>query len=423
MGSYFGKESNQQEEKTTEQGSTATKSNSDDDNEKEFLVHFKKAQELHQNSGKDDSQPQDSEKLLEEINLAIQAKDDVTDAFVLRGIVYRDMVALKMADPQAQNEQLEPLVRASIDDFNAALRVSKNQQREPFVFLSRGMTLQLIGENQKAISDYSRALELLEADLPALEQQLLKNAKKDGADDNGGGGGVDDGNKEQILKLKQIAYGAHFNRGITFLSMASFDDAILDLTKALKFEKFKQGPDNLDSLSSSASSSRAETDPTIYINRAGAYLQKGSLDKAIDDYSAAIKRIEASRATPPSAATSSSSPSSAAVERNELLAAQYANRGQCYLQKKEFGCAYTDFDTCIKHFKYDLSLPKELQSYPDNAAAGSLAATYYARRGEASLYSKKIDPAMEDFNTAIRIDPECLDAWKNRGMMFKAMGS
>jgi len=115
-----------------------------------------------------------------------------------------------------------------------------------------------------------------------------------------------------------------------------------------------------------------------YSNRGFAYDDKGEYDKAIADYTQAIKI-------------------------NPKNAIAYTNRGAVYYSKGALDRAIADFDEAIK-------------LNPNDALA-------YANRGIAYDNKGEVDRAIADFDKAIALDPNDGEAYKNRGAAYRRTGT
>ena len=104
------------------------------------------------------------------------------------------------------------------------------------------------------------------------------------------------------------------------------------------------------------------------------YLDNNEYDKAIEDFSKAIKLLY------------------------NGFALAYSNRGLAYLNKSEY-------DEAIKDFNKAIELDKEYE-------------LAYYNRGLAYFYKGEYDSAIEDFNKAIELNNEFELAYNNRGLVY-----
>jgi tetratricopeptide (TPR) repeat protein len=93
---------------------------------------------------------------------------------------------------------------------------------------------------------------------------------------------------------------------------------------------------------------------------------------------------------------------SRAIDIQPGYAAAYGNRGQVFLQSRQFELAIQDFDWA-------------LQQEPGN---GSL----YWQRGQAKLGLRRYEDALKDFERAIALDPVNPDGYQGRGRVFYELG-
>jgi lipoprotein NlpI len=149
---------------------------------------------------------------------------------------------------------------------------------------------------------------------------------------------------------------AHFNRGYEWRAKGEHDRAIADYSEAIRL------------------------DPAYvfaFNNRAGAYLDKGDDDRAIADYGEAI-RIE------------------------PRFAAALTARANAYAARREFDRAIADYDQLIR-------------LNPRDAPAFNNRGFMYYRNGD-------LDRALVNFNEAIRLNPGYVLAFNNRGLVHHAKG-
>jgi tetratricopeptide (TPR) repeat protein len=117
-----------------------------------------------------------------------------------------------------------------------------------------------------------------------------------------------------------------------------------------------------------AARDRSEKLAEAFNNRGIGYRLKGDYDRAIQDYSQAIKL-------------------------NSKFAVAYNNRGVAYERKNEYDRAISDYDQAIK--------------LKPSAEA-------YFNRGNAQLGKSHYDHAIDDYNQAIRLKPDFAAAFDNR---------
>ena len=149
---------------------------------------------------------------------------------------------------------------------------------------------------------------------------------------------------------------AYINRGIAYYDRGELDRALADYTSAIRLD-----PKNAEALS----------------NRADLKLRKGDIESAIEDYSAAI-------------------------EINPKLAGAFNGRGNALRETGQIDRAISDYE-------------KAIELDPDSPFA-------YNGRGNALRDKGQADRAIEDFNKAIRIDPSYGTAFIGRANVFSDKG-
>ena len=151
--------------------------------------------------------------------------------------------------------------------------------------------------------------------------------------------------------LDPIVARKYVGQGNARLAQKDWDEAIADYNEAIP-----------------------ATQKRVRIRRRGfAYYSKGCFDKAIDDYSQAIRL-------------------------NPKAAAPYAGRGLAQAGKGDFKKAIADYD-------------KAVQLEPEHAAT-------YAARGSVYLREREWDKAIADCREAVRLDPTLACAYGVRGRAY-----
>jgi len=147
-------------------------------------------------------------------------------------------------------------------------------------------------------------------------------------------------------------------RGVAYTDLGQYQRAIADYTEAIRLK-----PDDADE---------------AYYNRGFAYDKLGQYQRAIADYNKAIRlRPDYARA--------------------------YSNRGSVYQELGQLQRAIKDYNQAIR-LKPD---------YPD---------TYY-NRGNAYRNLGQLQRAIEDYNQVIRLQPDDFDAYNNRGVAYFLQGN
>jgi tetratricopeptide (TPR) repeat protein len=114
-----------------------------------------------------------------------------------------------------------------------------------------------------------------------------------------------------------------------------------------------------------------------YFKRGSAWYAKGRLNRAVSDYTAALKA-------------------------DPGLTAAYANRGDSHARQKNHQAAIDDFN-------------KFLAAHPSEPKV-------YFKRGVSHYKLKQYDQAVGDFTKAVSLDPEYGRAYLNRGVALTAQG-
>jgi len=152
---------------------------------------------------------------------------------------------------------------------------------------------------------------------------------------------------DAALRTRLGAYGAgivYSNRGVAYNSKGLVDRALSDFTEALRLH-----PGLVEA----------------HVGRSFAYISKGEIEKAVEDTNEALRLDQNSRDA-------------------------YHNRAIASLNKREFGKAVADFSEAIR-------------CDPDNAGL-------YVERGNAFLADGQCDAGIASFESAIRISPWLTEA-------------
>jgi tetratricopeptide (TPR) repeat protein len=188
---------------------------------------------------------------------------------------------------------------------------------------NQGITYLQKGKLDKAISEFSKALELNSRIAKVYYNRGLAYGKK-GQYDNA----ISDNNK--AIELNPKYAWAYYNRGLAYSNKGQLDKAISDYTKAI------------------------EIDPMIdraYYNRGLAYHDKGQYDNAISDYTEAIelnpKHLYAYNNRGNAYRTKGQydkaiSDYTKAIDIDPRIAKVYSNRGFTYFYIKEYDNAWSD---------------------------------------------------------------------------------
>ena len=195
----------------------------------------------------------------------------------------------------------------------------------------------------------------------------------------------------EIAQMNVVSAEEYLKRGVTYYSRGNFDQAILDLNKALKVK-----PDF----------------PEAYLNRGLAHINKGNTEQAFLDYNKAIelnpKYEEAYYVRGLAHAgrgefDEAISDYGKAIETNPQYVQAYLNRGFVYVNKGVPEQAIADFN---KVLKINASIP----------------AVYYLR-GVAYANKGNLAQAIADYSKAIELEPKYVEAYTNRALAYLFKGS
>lgn len=153
----------------------------------------------------------------------------------------------------------------------------------------------------------------------------------------------------EALRLDKRLGSAYHNRGLAFFHKGDMDTAIADLTKAIEL---------------------ADDDAVTWQNRGRAYARKGETDKAVADYTRAI-------------------------QLNPKYALAYNNRGVIYHDRNDLTRALSDYTQALEH-------------NPEDAITWQNRAKIHHSRGN-------YDQAILDSTTALKLNASLTHAWELRG--------
>ena len=234
----------------------------------------------------------------------------------------------------------------SIADLDAALHLNPLNAD---AYLLRGIAHSYLGRHDTATSDLSEAIRLNPDNAIAYYYRGLSHGEQDAFE-------LAIPDLDEAIRLSPAHVDAYRARGDCHRYMEESDRAIADYEAALRLNP-------KDSLS--------------YRGRGAAYRTKGELDRAITDYDTAL-------------------------QLNPKDSFAYRFRGDAYLAKNDYDRAVADFDVAL-----------EVNSADDVA---------YRGRGNAYLFSGKFDLALADFNAAVASNPASAVANYGRGVVREVMG-
>ena len=230
----------------------------------------------------------------------------------------------------------------AIEAYSRAIELYPNN---PATYNNRGVAYYIKGDYDRVIVDYTKVIELKPDDAKAYYNRGKIYQEKDDLD-------LAIADFNTVVQLKSDYTEAYIDRGIACYDKGEYDLAIEDYTKAIHLN-----PNH----------------PNAYNNRGNAYIGKGEYDLAIKNFDKAID-----------------------LEPNNTMF--YNNRGGAYGKKGDFDRAIEDFNKVI-----------EFRS--DHADA-------YNNRGMAYHKQDKVDRAIADYTKAIDLNPNYANAYNNRGLAY-----
>jgi tetratricopeptide (TPR) repeat protein len=278
--------------------------------------------------------------------------------------------------------------QAAISMFDKAISNISDQATGMLIDVSviyyyRGSSQHLLGNYDKAIADYTKALAIKpKSDKFYLARGFVHLALREYEL------AIDDISKAiEIDPQYPLSYLA---RGSTYYYMNQYDQAIADFNKTIQVD-----PKNSEA----------------YAKRGFVYSQLGQYDRAIDDYTTAIQ-IEPSDALTYQnrgvayAQTSNNDAALAdftkAIDLEPERIDAYLSRGNIYGATKQYDKAFDDFD-------------KAIQIDPNNALI-------YFNRGLAYNSMQEYDLAIIEFSKDIEMNPQAALTYYARGLAYQKLG-
>ena len=268
----------------------------------------------------------------------------------------------------------------AIADYTRALQIDPKYQ---LALTDRGFAYRNLGQYDKAIADYTRAIEI--DPMYALTWSnrgyiLFKRGEWQKA--------IDDFNK--AIEINPEFVDAYSNRSAAYSSIGQYDKAIADITKAIELN-----PDY----------------SVAYSNRGAIYGILKQHDKAIADLSRAI-------------------------ELNPKYVEAYTNRGGSYAELEQWDKALADISTAIginPDFRDSYSVrggiflklgqwDKSIADYTHAIYLDPNYALGYYNRGLAYSNLGQIEKTIADYSSAIKIAPRYIQAYVNRGNAYGKLG-
>ena len=268
---------------------------------------------------------------------AIQIKPDFAQSYSNRGFAY-----LRLGN----NQQ-------AIADCTKAIELDPTFVKNAYI--NRGRAYSALGKKQEAIADYNKAIEL--------------NPKSAYAYLNRGRVYSDLGNHRQAIadyskaiELEPKYANAYGNRGFAYFCLGNHQQAIADNTKAIELNP---------------------KEVYAYVNRGRAYFALGNKEQAIADYNKAI-------------------------EIEPKFGYAYFHRGSAY-------------SSLGNHQQVIADCSKAIELNPKRVFAYNIFA--YNIRGIAHYYLGNYQQAIVDYSKAIELNPKFASAYYNRGLCYKKLGN
>jgi len=358
-----------------------------------------------------------------------QAAAELSDAYYQRGLAYLSKVDKNTKSPKQALDMAiadfttairfnptaaAPLVgrasaylqkeqfRPAIADFTEALRLGPGDES---TYLNRGIAYHSVNEADSAIADYSEAHRINPTDvIPLINRGIASYSLKAKC-----APAIED--FTEALKIDPKEVNALTNRGICWNEKGEPDKAIADFSEALRLGLQTGDVLTFGSKDPEAVRYWAQVARARYL-RGLAYAAKGEQDLALADFNESIRL-------------------------NPSEARTFVARGGIYLLRQAYKRAIADFDEGLRldpayafgyfqrGFVYH-SLNEPDKAYADYSKSIALDPKYitayldrgileYARRGDFA-------GAIADFTTALKLSPDNVDALLHRGVAYGANG-
>jgi tetratricopeptide (TPR) repeat protein len=269
----------------------------------------------------------------------------------------------------------------AIADYTKALELSPNYTS---AFNNRGNAYAAKGELDRAIADYDQAIKIDPKDPFRWNNRGLAWKRK-GLFDRA----IPD--FDQAIKIDPGYTAAYTNRGETYEAKGDTERAKADYRAALAVpQKYSNGKYAHDKATERLRALGSSTTPTVVAQPAGTTFEQdqklcNSSDTKLDDGIAACTRQIASGRW-----------------NGHNLAISFYNRGIFYYDKDELDKAISDYT-------------RALELSPEYSSA-------YNNRGNAWSAKGDLERALTDYDAAIRIDGKDPFRWNNRGLILRRKG-
>ena len=300
-----------------------------------------------------------------------------------------------------------------ISVLTECIPLAKDADKKLTIYNNRGLAYSGKNEYDRALEDYSKAIELKPDDADAYYNRGVAYARKSEYDR-----ALEDCSK--AIELKPDYAEAYYSRGAAYVIKSEYDRTIEDCSKAIELK-----PDYAEA----------------YYIRGATYDIKGEHDRALEDYSKAIelkpdyaeayynrglaygRKSEYGRAL---------KDFTKAIELKPDYAEAYNNRGVIYGRRGEYDRALKDFTKAIElkpdyaeaynnrglAYFYKDDYDRALEDYDEAIKLKSNYAGAYYNRGLAYFYKDDYDRALEDYDEAIKLKPDYAEAYNNRGLLY-----
>lgn len=212
---------------------------------------------------------------------------------------------------------------------------------------------------------------------------------------------------EKALALSPDFVRAFFNRGLVYMRMRHYDQAIVEFGKVIEIGNKNAGAQKIREATYVPKKLYAQ----VYFNRGTAHLNRAVYDLAIADFTTAL-RID------------------------PKLSRALNNRGAAQLEKRQFDQALSDFESALKlNPKYALAFMNRgllyyrkgendlaIRDYNEAIRLDPKLALAYANRGRAYAKNARFDLALADFNMALQRDPDNAGAYDGLATLYARQG-
>jgi tetratricopeptide (TPR) repeat protein len=291
----------------------------------------------------------------------------------------------------------------NLDDLEDLLRRGEEGEAYKLIRADRGISTQILineGIFYDIGEEYNLSISYLD-----LAEKIAEN----------------DGIKEKIRKILAIVYN---NRGLAYVKLNKFKEAIEDFKKGLElnpgnsepyiicahaYGKLNQYEDEIECFNKLIGLN--PNTATFYNDRGLVYFKLRRYEEALKDYNKAIIF-------------------------NPNIAGVYLNRGLCYYKLKQYEDAISAYNKAVElnpnyadaYYNRGLTYD-ELKQYGDAISDHNKAielnptdAEYYYDRGLTYLKCKQYRDAIEDFKKAIEINPNNYESYISRGQAYFKLG-